>query len=78
MDELEICKERHERIDERLFDHDKKIDRLTRNDATNTAQISNLCNQIGGQTKALWGLSTSIVGALIGFFFYAIQSNLFN
>ena len=49
----ELCKEKHEQIkgkfqhhEDWLSEHEKQIDCLTKSDATNTANISNLCRQI--------------------------------
>ena len=80
MDE-KVCIEKHHRINDKLKHHDswlgeheKKIDCLERSDATNTTEIKNLCKQIGGQTKAIWGLVTTIATVLFGFFVWYIQS----
>ena len=49
----ELCKEKHEQIKSKfqhheawLSEHEKQIDCLAKSDATNTANISNLCHQI--------------------------------
>lgn len=80
----EVCAEKHKRVDERLDhhtnwlgEHEKKIDRLDRSDAVNTTALENLCKQISGQTKAIWGLVTIGATGFIGFFFYAVQTHLF-
>jgi len=80
----DVCNEKHKRIDERLDHHDKwlgeheeKIDRLDRSDAKNTNAIENLCSQLAGQTKAIWGLVSMVAAALISFFFYAVQQGIF-
>ena len=80
MDE-KVCAEKHRGIDEKirhheswLGEHEKKIDCLERSDATNTTEIKNLCKQISGQTKAIWGLVTTIATALFGFFVWYIQN----
>ena len=77
----ELCNEKHKAIDEKfdrhevwLSDHEKKIDRLDRSDATNTTAIENLCKQIGSQTKAIWGLVTVIMTTLLGFFIWYVQN----
>lgn len=80
----ELCNEKHKRIDERLDVHDKrldihgeKIDTLEKSDAVHTNQIDTICKSMGGLTKAIWGLVTAIGTALIGFFFYAVQQDIF-
>ena len=62
MDE-QVCAEKHKWINEKLTrhdiwlkDHDGKIDCLEKSDATNQNEIKHLCQQIGGQTKAIWGI----------------------
>ena len=68
------CKERHIRIDSRLSDHDHKIDKLERSDATNSTKIDNLAKAIGSQTKAIWGLVSTVLVLLGGFFIWYVQS----
>lgn len=79
-----ICNERHKAIEEKfgrhekwLGEHEVKIDRLDRSDATNTQAINDLCKRIAGQTKAIWGLVSMVAAALIGFFFAVVQNGLF-
>lgn len=76
-----LCKEKHKTIDTELTrhsnwlnEHEKKIDRLDRSDAVNTTALENLCKQIGGQTKAIWGLVSSILMILLGFFIWYVQN----
>lgn len=80
MDEA-VCQEKHKRIDEKiqhhegwLGDHERKIDRLDRSDATNTEAIGSLCKQMGGLTKAIWGLATAIASVGVGFFVWYVQT----
>ncbi len=74
---MDICNERHKKIDKILEEHDQKLDRLDRSDATNTQAINDLTRSISGQTKAIWGLVSIATTALIGFFFYAVEKGLF-
>lgn len=76
-----LCKEKHRSIDTELKrqsdwinEHEKKIDTLVRSDAVNTTALENLCKQIGGQTKAIWGLVSSILMMLTGFFLWYVQN----
>ena len=79
-----LCKERHKAIndkmevhDRRLNDHSGRIDKLEQRGAGVDAKIENLCEQIKSLVSIMkWFLGT-LAGALIGFFFYAIQHNLF-
>ncbi len=79
--EEKVCNSTHKRVDEILTghenwlaDHERKIDRLDRSDAVNTTALENLCKQLGGQTKAIWGLVSLVAAALLGFFMWYIQN----
>jgi cytidylate kinase len=82
--EQKLCEEKHKNIDgiikkheERLDEHDTKIEKLEVNNATNTMAIDNLCIKISdlvGVLKWLIGLGGT---SLVGFFIYAIQSHIF-
>lgn len=79
----EICIEKHKRVDENythhdnwLHEHEVSIDALQKSDARNTAVIANLCTQLGGLTKAIWGLILTLIVALLGFFFWAVQNGI--
>ena len=81
--EDDVCAEKHKRVDERLEqheiimkEHDSKIDVLSISDATNTAVISNLCDQLSSQTKAIWGLVSMVAVSLLGFFFTIVQNGV--
>jgi len=76
----EICEKEHQRVKEKfdhhekwLGDHEKKIDVLEKSDATNTTKIDNLCRQIAGLTKSIWGLVATGLATLLGFFIWYIQ-----
>lgn len=80
----EVCKEIHKRIEEkfntheiRINNHSERIDKMEQRGASVDAKIENLCEQIKSLVSIMkWFLGT-LAGALIGFFFYAIQNNLF-
>jgi hypothetical protein len=79
--EQKQCDERHKSVDEKLIRHEKwlgehetKIDVLTKSDATNTTKIDNLCSQIAGLTKSIWGLVISLLSVLVGFFIWYVQT----
>ena len=63
----ENCDTKHVRVDEKLEhhegwlkEHEKKIDSLKESDAVNTTKIDNLCGQLSGLTKAIWGLVCTV------------------
>lgn len=76
-----LCTEKHKAIDTELNrhsawlgDHEKKLDCLERSDASNTVQIDNLVKSMGGLTKAIWGLVSTVVVILSGFVIWYIQT----
>ncbi|EPY2304970.1 hemolysin XhlA family protein [Clostridium botulinum] len=82
--ELKVCEERHKRLEEkinvhdiRLNDHGKRIDKIEQNQSKIDTKIENLCDQLKQLVSVLkWYIGLS-VGALVSFFFYAIQHNIF-
>ena len=77
----ELCKKEHKNVDEKishhggwLKDHENKIDVLEKSDAKNTTKIDNLCSQIAGLTKAIWGLVIALLTTFAGFFIWYVQN----
>jgi tetrahydromethanopterin S-methyltransferase subunit G len=77
MTEPKLCEEKHKRVDERLNDLEGTVETLVKNDAVNTTLISQLCKKLDGLTAAVWGLVLTLVVALLGFFFYSVQTGIF-
>ncbi|WP_040209902.1 hemolysin XhlA family protein [Clostridium polynesiense] len=80
----EGCNERHKRLDEkiathenRLNNHSSRIDQLEQNDKANAVRIGNLCEQIANLVTTMRWFIGLLVGSFVGFFFYAIQQNIF-
>ena len=76
-----LCEQKHMAINQALDrhskwlgEHEEKLDCLTKSDATNTNEIKNLCQRIGSQTTAIWGLVASVFMVLLGFLIWYIQS----
>lgn len=85
MTEPKLCETIHKRVDERLDTHDirlnnhsDEIDELKQSDAVNTTIISQLCKSLSALTTAMWALVLTVIGGLVGFFFYTVQSGIFN
>ncbi|ACO85706.1 hemolysin XhlA family protein [Clostridium botulinum] len=82
--ELKVCEEKHKRLEEkinvhdiRLNDYGKRIDKIEQNQSKIDTKIENLCDQLKQLVSVLkWYIGLS-VGALVSFFFYAIQHNIF-
>jgi len=70
----ENCKDHFNRIDKRLEDGDTKLDdhsnKITRLDAN----VANITKSLDGLSKALWGVSASIVAGLFAFFIWYVQT----
>nr|WP_205604056.1 MULTISPECIES: hemolysin XhlA family protein [Clostridium] len=63
--------------DIRLNNHGKRIDKIEQNQSKIDTKIENLCDQLKQLVSVLkWYIGLS-VGALVSFFFYAIQHNIF-
>lgn len=73
----ELVEHRMEKAENKLDEHDSRIDALERNDAKKEVQISNLIKSIDTLVMVLKCLITLIGGCLVTFFFYAIQTHLF-
>ena len=66
-----------EKHEQRLNDHSKRLDRLEQ-DATETrVKLDNLCEKIGGLTKALYGVCGLLATTIVGILAYGIQQILF-
>lgn len=83
MDE-KLCDEKHDNINKqfevierRLNDHSDSIKKLAISDATNTAVIQQLCKKLDALTASMWGLTIVLAGGFITFFFYAVQTKIF-
>ncbi|APQ76566.1 hemolysin XhlA family protein [Clostridium botulinum] len=63
--------------EKRLNNHSERIDKIEQNQSRTDAKIENLCDQLKQLVSIMkWYIGVS-VGALVSFFFYAIQHNLF-
>lgn len=83
MTDTEVCLERHKRLDERLDtqdrrlnDHSKRIDGLEQYQSKTETRIENLCEQIQNLVTTLRWAAGILLGALVSFFFYAVQTGV--
>ena len=74
----ELIKHRLDVHDTRLNDHAKRLDHIEITQAEANTMIKNLCEKIESQTKAIYWLIGLGATSLLGFFFYAIQQNIFH
>lgn len=80
----EVCLERHKRVDERLDKHDDRLnhhgtrlDTLEQDGRELKTEIKNLCKSLKSMTDIMKWFLTVMGGALISFFFYAVQTGIF-
>ncbi|MCR1933515.1 hemolysin XhlA family protein [Clostridium tepidum] len=62
---------------ETLKEHDKRLDKIEQNQSRTDTKIENLCDQLKQLVSVLKWYIGLTVGALVSFFFYAIQHNVF-
>ena len=73
----ELVKHQLQVHEKRLNDHSKEIDELKEGRAASNVKMDNLCERLEAQTKSINWLIGIMSTSLVGFFFYAIQTNLF-
>lgn len=61
----------------RINNHGDRIGKIENNQAEMTVKIDNLCNSLDSLTSAIKWLICFGMTTLVGFFIWAIQSNLF-
>lgn len=77
----DLCKHKHERVDEilenhdsRLGDHDRRIDLLEQFQSRSEVQIMNLCREIESLVSTIkWSMGV-LITTLLGFFIWYIQN----
>lgn len=80
-----LCDLKHETIDKNFLDikkitddHDSRIDKLEQNSVRLQERLDNLIKQLAQLNSTLRWFMGLIIGAIVAFFFYAIQQNIFN
>jgi tetrahydromethanopterin S-methyltransferase subunit G len=63
---LEQCRDVHNRLEETVTDHGKRLGDVERKVDVNINETSNVCKKLDNLTKALWGLTSSFILAVIG------------
>jgi len=63
--------------EKRINNHSERIDELEKGRAATDVKMDNLCEKLEAQTKSMNWLIGLMATSLLGFFFYAIQTNLF-
>ena len=82
--EKELCEEKHKRIEEkleshehRLNNHGERLDNIEKDNRELKTEIKNLCENLRSLTTMMKWFLGAFGGALISFFFYAIQNGIF-
>ncbi len=75
--ENELIKHQIEVHEKRINNHSERIDELERGRAATDVKMDNLCEKLEAQTKSINWLIGLMATSLLGFFFHAIQTNLF-
>lgn len=63
--------------DDRLNNHANRIDKLEQDGAALKTEIKNLCENLKQLTTVMKWFIGLLIGSFVGFFFYAVQHNLF-
>lgn len=73
----ELIEHQLEVHDKRLNNHGDRLDKLEQDSATLKTELKNLCENLKSLTTVMKWFITTLIGAFISFFFYAIQNNIF-
>lgn len=63
--------------DKRLNNHGDRLDKLEQDGATLKTELKNLCENLKSLTSVMKWFIGLLIGSFIGFFFYAVQNNIF-
>ena len=63
--------------EERLNDHSRRLDKLEQDAAETRVKLDNLCDKIGGLTRAFYGMCGLLSTTMIGILVYGVQHILF-
>ncbi|QCX32441.1 hypothetical protein FDN13_01300 [Caloramator sp. E03] len=79
-----LCNEKHKQLESRidthefrLNNHSERLDKIEQRGAAVDAKIESLCDQIKSLVAIMKWYIGLTVGALVSFFFYAIEKGLF-
>jgi len=73
----ELIEHKLEIHEKRINNHSERIDELEKGRAATDVKMDNLCEKLEAQTKSINWLIGLMATSLLGFFFYAIQRNIF-
>ena len=70
----DICDERHKRIDEKLNEHDTRLNNLEQYKSRTEVEIKNLIEQIKSLVTTMRWFMGLFASSLIGFFIWYVQN----
>ena len=70
----EYCKEKFQTFEKSLNYKSEQIDKQAIDLAKLSVEVANVTKSMNALTKALWGVSGTIIATLIGFFIWYVQS----
>lgn len=73
----ELVEHQLEVHDKRLNNHADRLDKLEQDSATLKSELKNLCENLRALTSVMKWFIGLLIGSFIGFFFYAVQNNIF-
>lgn len=74
----ELVKDKLETHERRINNHSERLDKLEQDGRELKTELKNLCENLKSLTNMMkWSIG-AMGGALISFFFYAIQTGIFN
>lgn len=75
--DAKLCEARHERINERLDNHEERLDKLEQDSVGLQKDLKNLCENLKSLTTTIRWFIGLLVGFFTAFFFYAVQNHIF-
>lgn len=73
----ELIKDKLETHEKRINNHGDRLDKLEQDGRELKTELKNLCENLKSLTNMMKWFITAMGGALISFFFYAVQTNIF-
>jgi predicted nucleic acid-binding Zn-ribbon protein len=74
----ELVKDKLDRCETRINNHGDRLDKLEQDGRELKTKLKNLCKNLKNLTSMIKWFITAIGGALVSFFFYAVQAGIFN
>ncbi len=74
----ELVQDKIETHERRINNHGDRLDKLEQDGRELKTELKNLCENLRSLTNMIKWFITVMGGALISFFFYAVQTGIFN